>query len=54
MGFIKMLSKISNHVGDGRYVKEKKKKNKSALFINFEFFRKTYVCLAYLFIYFLI
>ena len=56
MGFIKILSKISTHYGVvyGRYVKEKKKKNKSALFINFEFFRKTYVCLAYLFIYFLI
>ena len=34
MGFIKMLSKISNRVGDGRYLKEKKKKNKNALFVN--------------------
>ena len=41
MGFIKMLSKISNRVGDGRYFKEKKKKNKNALFINFDFFCET-------------
>ena len=54
MRFIKMLSKIFNHcgVGYGRYVKEKSKKKQSALFINFEFFRKTYECLVYLFNFF--
>ena len=38
MGFIKMLSKISNCVGDGRYFKEKKKKHKNSFFINCDFF----------------
>ena len=38
MGFIKMLSKISNCVGDGRYFKEKKKKNKSAFSIILDYF----------------